>query len=75
MQKIVVFCVTRTRDPQLRRLLLYPLSYGANVAPKITKNSLSIQQHHRLARRLFGDISDSFSSGFFYDNGIALSVY
>ena len=40
--------VTRTRDPQLRRLLLYPLSYGANIVFKITKNSHSIQQHHGL---------------------------
>jgi hypothetical protein len=29
-----VYCdpgATRTRDPQLRRLLLYPLSYGAKI--------------------------------------------
>ena len=25
---------TRTFDPQLRRLLLYPLSYGAGLLPK-----------------------------------------
>jgi hypothetical protein len=30
---------TRTRDPQLRRLLLYPLSYGANGLLESTKNS------------------------------------
>ena len=49
-----------TYGSKLRRLLLYPLSYGAERMFKITKNSSSIQQHHEFAIRHFVKLYNPF---------------
>ena len=66
----------RTSDLQLRRLLLYPLSYGAvrdifrygmGITGKSLQHQFPVLAHHRLPPALAGFAAHELEAGFFVD--------